>query len=256
MSKERFNHLSSTRETIRKLETDKANAIEEIEFNKNTIIGIEEKVELKTRDFVLLSRKRSDGLGKANLQSELERLRMGSFNGMSAEQFSIENKQNIKIYETEIKNVGGAAAVAMILFFACLGVLIYFDFNRSIKQICSLITFIIFGIIIIWLVVKASFSQWKQFLSERIEGTSKFKKKRREEKKLMARLKLIEDIESDIESIPQKATAIESLKISIIDEEEKIVAAENKIIEADKQILKAWDSIKEMIPFSEHLKLE
>jgi hypothetical protein len=272
-------------EEKKRLEQERADEIRTLEFNKSELIDnitshnnvIEEiKKQIKSENdkiswYIRNTAKADD----TSLKNELKKLRIKEFEGMTADNFRAKDTIEKTL---EIKSLEKLNITMLILMALMIGVplvpMYYLDGeldgtrDGKIIGIITIIYMLSFFIAFIgkWLQeirikkklregpfpmrLVGRYSNWSF-------GTSKLHVlKEKEESRILGEIKVTEELKAEIAQIPNIRSSIESLENNIANNNEEIAEIKIKIINIDKQIIVARDSIKEMIPYSGHLKLE
>ena len=248
MSKERFNHLKNTRNLIRTLELEKENSL--LPLSK-----IQEKIILLSDKEDALYNEIEDGLTGAKVK--LVNMRKNTFRGFPSSEDYAKRDKEFKKLELEQKRT--ETSILIKYFFIITFQLIIFSFGgevvdylgfgqlaSSIIMILMMFCMAVYFIIRVWAPISKATSKTRRAKSDLEEFKRNFTQRAHNEKKLV----------HEIQQIEQQKTQLAVSKQEIPQLEERATILKQKIKGCESEIGINYDLIKEMIPFSERLKLE
>jgi len=259
---------------IRTLEFNKSELIDNITSHNNVIEEIKEQIKSEN-DKISLHIRSIARTDDTSLQTELKKLRIKEFEGMTADNFRAKDtiEKTLEIKSLEKKN-----KMALLLLALMLGGMMVWLHYWDDKLEDTRYGKIVLGIIAIWIctfiIVLVAFWFHEVRIKKKLReepfpmrlvgryidwsfGTSELHVlKEKEESRILGKIKLIEEMKAETAQIPNIRSTIESLEKNIANNNEEIAEIKIKIINIDKQIIVARDSIKEMIPYSDRLELE
>jgi len=266
--------ITALKHEILILEFNKSNLINNITSHHNVKEEIKKQIKSEN-DKISWYIRNTAKADDTSLKNELKKLRKKEFEGMTADNFrakvAIEKALEAKSY------VKQSLTTIIVIFLMMGGFVLIFELteremivirNDKIIGLIALIWVLSLCVVLMWCLLQevrikkklreepfpmllvGKYSDWSV-------GTSKLHVlKEEEESRILGEIKVIKELKEEISQIPDIKSSIESFENNIANIDGEIAEIKIKIIDIDKQIIVVWDSIKEMIPYSDRLKLE